>query len=56
MHHHHVEKSPECLPTQGPSLRPLPDHRLKVKSRRQERRKLRAAIRSWFEGNEFEAT
>ena len=54
MHHHH-DKDPGFMPMQGRSFRPLSEHRLKVRFRRQERRKLRAALRSWLGETEPDA-
>jgi len=46
--HHHHDKGPGFLPTQGRCFRPISDHRLKTKARRQERRKARETIRAWL--------
>lgn len=46
--HHHHEKGPGYMPLHGRCSRQINDHRLKVKVRRQERRKCREMIRSWL--------
>lgn len=45
---HHNEKGPGFMPMQGRSSRSVCDHKLKVKVRRQERRKTREVIRMWL--------
>ena len=45
---HQYEKGPGFMPMQGRSSRSVCDHRLKVKVRRQERRKSREVIRIWL--------
>jgi hypothetical protein len=45
---HHHEKGPGFMPMQGRCSRQLCDYRLKVKVRRQERRKCREVIRMWL--------
>jgi hypothetical protein len=42
------DKGPGFMPMQGRSSRSMCDHRLKVKVRRQERRKSREVIRIWL--------
>jgi hypothetical protein len=48
---HHSEKDPGFMPLQGRSSRQIIDFKLKVKVRRQERRKTREVIRLWLGGN-----
>ena len=45
---HHHDKEPGFMPLQGRCSRQVCDHRLKVKVRRQERRKSREVIRMWL--------
>lgn len=45
---HYSEKGPGFMPTQGRCCRQVHDQKLKVKARRQERRKTREAIRMWM--------
>ena len=45
---HYYEKGPGFMPTQGRCSRQVCDTRLKVKVRRQERRKSREVIRIWL--------
>lgn len=45
---HHYDKEPGFMPLQGRCSRQVCDHRLKVKVRRQERRKSREVIRMWL--------
>jgi len=45
---HHQDKGPGFMPMHGRSSRSVCDHRLKVKIRRQERRKSREEMRNWL--------
>lgn len=45
---HHHDKGPGFMPMQGRCSRSVSDGRLKVKVRRQERRKSREVIRLWL--------
>ncbi|MBC8127798.1 MAG: hypothetical protein H8M99_11720 [Gloeobacteraceae cyanobacterium ES-bin-144] len=45
---HHYEKGPGFMPMQGRCSRQVCDTKLKVKVRRQERRKSREVIRLWL--------
>ncbi|MEO7101596.1 MAG: hypothetical protein ABI162_19760 [Luteolibacter sp.] len=49
-HLYHCEKDTEFMPTQGRCSRQVSDCKLKVKVRRQERRKTREVIRLWLGG------
>jgi hypothetical protein len=45
---HHRDKSPGMLPSQGRCCGSVIDQRLKVKARRQVRRRIREEIRAWL--------
>jgi hypothetical protein len=47
-HHHHQDKGPGFMSMHGRGSRLNCDHRLKVKVRRQERRKCREVMRVWL--------
>jgi hypothetical protein len=47
-HHHHHDKGPGFMPMHGRSSRHICDSRIKVKVRRQERRKCREGMRAWL--------
>jgi hypothetical protein len=47
-HLYHHEKGPGHMPTHGRCSRQVCDGKLKVKVRRQERRKFREVIRTWL--------
>lgn len=51
---HQNDKGPGFMPMHGRSSRQVCDHRLKVKVRRQERRKSREILRHWL-GEGFSA-
>lgn len=45
---HYYDKGPGFMPMHGRSSRHTSDHRIKVKERRQERRKSREVMRAWL--------